>query len=126
MFNIDKYLTVKWRMGGRVYPILDCYGIVHEVRKDLGLPAWPVFEGVIKEGDSMDATARGVIRDATRCGPEHGAVAACYKGGMISHVGIVVLLDGQLQVIESNPRNNVTILPLARFERRYVKVEYYQ
>ncbi|HBX7269067.1 TPA: nitrite transporter, partial [Klebsiella pneumoniae] len=25
-----------------------------------------------------------------------------------------------------NPRRNVTILPLARFERQFLKVEYYQ
>ncbi len=36
MLNIDKYLTVRWQMGGRTFPVLDCYGIVHEVRRDLG------------------------------------------------------------------------------------------
>ncbi|MBL1816422.1 nitrite transporter, partial [Klebsiella pneumoniae] len=49
MLNIDKYLTVRWQMGGRTFPVLDCYGIVHEVRRDLGLPEWPAFEAVIKE-----------------------------------------------------------------------------
>ena len=28
MINIDKYLTVRWQMGGRTFPVLDCYGIV--------------------------------------------------------------------------------------------------
>jgi hypothetical protein len=32
MFNPDKYLSVTWRMGGRTYPILDCYGVIHEVQ----------------------------------------------------------------------------------------------
>ena len=36
MLNIDKYLTVRWQMGGRTFPVLDCYGIVHEVRRDRG------------------------------------------------------------------------------------------
>jgi hypothetical protein len=54
MLNIDKYLTVRWQMGGRTFPVLDCYGIVHEVRRDLGLPEWPAFEAVIKERGSTE------------------------------------------------------------------------
>ena len=125
MFNIDKYLSVTWQMGGRAYPILDCYGVVHEVRRDLGLPEWPVFDGVIKENDCMDATAREFKKTATRCVPQVGAVAACYEGALIAHLGIIVDIDGILHVIECNPKKNVTILPLPRFERRYMKVEYY-
>lgn len=26
MFNPDKYLSVVWQKGGRVYPELDCFG----------------------------------------------------------------------------------------------------
>lgn len=128
MLNIDKYLAVKWQMGGRAFPVLDCYGIVHEVRRDLGLPEWPAFEGVIKTPQSNDM---GIVcdefkRDLTQCQPHAGAVAACYTGKIIGHLGVVVELNGLLYVLECNPRRNVTILPLARFERQYLKVEYYQ
>ncbi len=126
MLNIDKYLSVTWQMGGRVFPVLDCYGIVHEVRRDLGLPEWPAFEGVIKEGSEMNNACEGFMGNVKQCQPCEGAVAACYKGQLISHLGVVVRLNGILQVIESNPRKNVTILPLRRFERQYAKVEYYQ
>lgn len=34
MFNPDKYLSVKWLKGGRVYPELDCFGVLNEVRRD--------------------------------------------------------------------------------------------
>lgn len=40
MFNPDKYRSVTWLKGGRVYPQLDCFGIVNEIRRDLGLPVW--------------------------------------------------------------------------------------
>lgn len=126
MFNPDKYLSVTWRMGGRLYPELDCYGVVHEVRRDLGLPVWPAFEGVIKDGNSMDLACRKFMCNVSKCAAQNGAVAACYEGGLVAHVAIVVLIDGALYVIESNPTKNVTILPLRRFERRFVKVEYYQ
>ena len=126
MLNIDKYLSVTWQMGGRVFPILDCYGLVHEVRRDLGLSDWPAFEGVIKEGDEMHAACSGFRGTVTQCEATEGAVAACYRGKMIIHLGIVVRLNGLLHVIESNPKKNVTILPLRRFERQYARVEYYQ
>ncbi len=38
MFNPDKYRSVTWLKGGRVYPQLDCFGIVNEIRRDLNLP----------------------------------------------------------------------------------------
>jgi hypothetical protein len=50
MFNPDKYRSVTWLKGGRVYPQLDCFGIVNEIRRDLELPEWPDFAGVTKDG----------------------------------------------------------------------------
>ncbi|MDP1063418.1 nitrite transporter, partial [Klebsiella pneumoniae] len=49
MFNPDKYRSVKWQKGGRSFPKLDCFGIVNEIRRDLNLPVWPDFAGVIKD-----------------------------------------------------------------------------
>lgn len=42
MFNADKYCSVTWLKGGRVYPQLDCFGIVNEIRRDLKLPSGPI------------------------------------------------------------------------------------
>ncbi|MFW7518236.1 nitrite transporter [Escherichia coli] len=125
-FNPEKYLSVTWRMGGRVYPILDCYGVIHEVRRDLGLPDWPVFEGVINEGSQMNDTCNSFRNKVLKCEPEEGAVAACYTAGLVTHLGIAVNVNGVLHVLEANPKRNVTILPLARFLRQYVKVEFYK
>ena len=50
MFNPDKYRSVTWLKGGRVYPQLDCFGIVNEIRRDLNLPEWPDFAGGTKDG----------------------------------------------------------------------------
>ncbi|MGO2336787.1 nitrite transporter [Providencia sp.] len=126
MLNIDKYRSVIWQKGGRTYPNLDCYGIVHEVRKDLGLDEWPLFEGVTKDDNGLDIEAKEMAKKVELCRPKEGAVAACYSGNMITHVAIVISVNGLLQAIECNPKNNITILPLSRFERRFTKVEYYQ
>ena len=112
MFNSDKYLSVKWLKGGRVYPELDCFGIINEIRGDLLLPLWPDFSGVTKDEGGLDREARKFMKFLTRCEP-------CV-------VGIVVLLDGQLQVAECNPGTNVTFLPLPRFVRRFNRVEFWQ
>ncbi|EPY4690991.1 TPA: nitrite transporter [Klebsiella pneumoniae] len=126
MFNPDKYRSVKWQKGGRAYPLLDCFGIVNEIRSDLGLPEWPDFAGVTKDGGGLDREARKLMLSLKRCDPCEGAGVACYSGSTVSHVGIVVMLDNQLQVAECNPGTNVTFLPLPRFKRRFVKVEFWQ
>ena len=126
MFDPDKYRSVTWLKGGRVYPELDCFGIVNEIRSDLNLPLWPEFSGVTKDDNGRDREARGLMSELTNGEPAPGAGIACYSGGMVTHVGIVVDIGGSLYAAECNPKSNVTFLPLSRFERRFVKVEYYQ
>lgn len=103
MFNPDKYRSVKWQKGGRAYPLLDCFGIVNEIRSDTGLPEWPDFAGVTKDGGGLDREARKLMLSLKRCEPCEGVGVACYSGSTVSHVGIVVMLDNQLQVAECNP-----------------------
>jgi len=126
MFDPDKYRSVIWLKGGRAYPELDCFGIVNEIRSDLNLPLWPEFSGITKDDNGLDREARGLMSELTRCEPAPGAGIACYSGGIVTHVAIVVDIGGALYAAECNPKSNVTFLPLSRFERRFVKVEYYQ
>lgn len=126
MFNPDKYRSVTWLKGGRVYPQLDCFGIVNEIRRDLGLSEWPDFAGVTKDGAGLDREARKLMLRLERCEPCEGAGVACYSGSTVTHVGVVVMLDNQLQVAECNPGTNVTFMPLRRFKRRFIKVEFWR
>lgn len=126
MINIDKYRSVEWQKGGRVFPKLDCFGIVNEVRRDLGLAPWPEFHGVTKDDNGLDREAKALMHQLTVCAPVNGAGIACYSASMVTHVAVVIELYGILHAIECNPKNNVTITPLSRFARRFVKVEYYQ
>ena len=126
MFNPDKYRSVTWLKGGRVYPQLDCFGIVNEIRRDLGLPEWPDFAGVTKDDNGLEREAKRFLPTLSVCSPEDGAMAACYTGSSVTHVGIVVHINGMLHVAECNPKTNVTFLPLSRFIRRFVKVEFWK
>ena len=126
MFEPDKYLSVTWLKGGRVYPQLDCFGIVNEIRRDLGLPEWPDFAGVTKDGGGLDKEARKLMLKLERCDPCVGAGVACFSGTMVTHVGIVVELNGVLQVAECNPGSSVSFMPVWRFKRRFIKVEFWR
>ena len=77
MFNPDKYRSVTWLKGGRVYPQLDCFGIVNEIRRDLNLPVWPDFAGVTKDDGGLDREARRMMLTLERCEPCEGAGVAC-------------------------------------------------
>lgn len=125
MFNSEKYRSVTAEGRAR-YPELDCFGIINEIRRDLELSPWPDFAGVTKDEGGLDREARKFMKSLSRCEPCVGAGVACYSGSTVTHVGIVVLLDGQLQVAECNPGANVTFLPLARFIRRFNRVEFWQ
>lgn len=124
--NIDKYQKVKWVKGGRVSPELDCFGLINAIRGDLSLPLWPEFAGVTKDDGGLNREAKVLMRDLCRCEPEPGAGIACYSGSMVTHVAIVVDVGGMLYAAECNPKTNVTFTPIARFRRKFIKVEFWK
>lgn len=126
MIDTEKYLAGRYVEGGRVWPEIDCYGLILIVRDDLGLPEWPIFDGVTKRENGLHRLGTKLARQVERCEPCHGAVAACYASGLMSHVAIVVETPHGLAVLECNPGTNVTAVPLRRFMRRFVRVEFYR
>lgn len=125
--NIDKYSLGVYVEGGRVWPHVDCYGLVLEVRHDLGLPAWPEWAEMRKaDGGFARACDEMIQTSVIPCVPQHGATAAAYRGQVQDHVAIVIEIAGTLEVLEINPRRNVSLTPIRRFERRFTRVEYYR
>lgn len=124
--NLDRYIEVNWVAGGREYPDLDCYGLVLDVRENLGLEPWPEFDGVLRENEGLDKTAKVFTATLERCEPEPGAVVLVYRAGIVDHVAVVVQDGPQLGVIECNPNVNVVLSPLARFKRKHPKLEFWK
>ena len=127
MIDTARYVReVRWEKGGRAWPNLDCYGIVIAVREDLGLDKWPSWDGVTKDNDGLDKAGSEFVRTREQCEPEEGAVACCYMASLMTHVGVVVNTPAGLCVMECNPKHGVTCIPVRRFIRRFVRVEFYR
>ncbi|AZC96795.1 nitrite transporter [Pseudomonas chlororaphis] len=126
MISLDKYRAGQYCEGGRVWPAVDCYGLVLEVRRDMGLPDWPEWVSARKGDGSMIRVAGEWFPTLARCEPCEGAMAACYRGNILQHVAVVVAVGADLEALEINPGLNVTCLPLSRLKRRFLRVEYYQ
>lgn len=121
--DLEKYLDVVWVSGGRQFPELDCYGVVNEVRRDLGLAPWDEYPGATREDLPELATAAALQHAGSDL--VEGAVAFCYAGSVVTHVAVLVVVEGRMSALECNDGRNVTVLPVARFERRFNRVEYY-
>jgi len=121
--DLEKYLDVVWVSGGRAFPNLDCYGVVNEVRRDLGLEPWDEHVGAAR--DELPVLAAQAAQQRRGSDLVEGAVAFCYEGSMVTHVAVLVQVDGRMCTLECNEGRNVTVLPVSRFERRFNKVEYY-
>ncbi|HGE2088530.1 TPA: hypothetical protein ACGJXC_006840, partial [Pseudomonas aeruginosa] len=50
---------------------------------------------------------------------------AAYRGRLLDHVGLLVEVDGRLQVLEINPGSGMSLTPLKKFSDKYSKVVFY-
>lgn len=125
---INHYLTAAYEDGARGPRKYDCWGLVREARhlhcgKAL-LPSW----GEIRHTQPKEFTKACVAEAAQmeECLPEHGAIAAVFRGHICIHVALVVLYSDRLYGLEINPAKGARLQPLPDFERQYFKVVYYR
>lgn len=124
--TLNDYIFAPYEDGGRG-PAYDCWGLVRAVRHELyGCQLLPSF-GHITRRDSTEfhKAHRDVARGMRRCDPETGAIAVVYTFGICRHVGVVVLLDGKLSVMETTSNIGVTISPVKQWESRFNNFSYF-
>ena len=109
-----------------MWPEVDCYGLILEVRRDLGLDEWPAWDGVTKDQDGLHRFGTEFVSARERCEPEPGAVACCYTASLMTHVAVVVEFGGALYVAECNPKQGFTCIPIRRFLKQWLRVEFYR
>lgn len=125
MIDVESLFEARWLEGGRDWPNVDCYGIGLHLRKLRGLPDWPRFDNVTRENDGLHIEGLQFL-EGTQIGPPvEDAVACCYTGQLMRHIGFVINTVNGLMVVECNPKTNVSVMPPRRFERRFARVEYH-
>lgn len=124
---ITRWLSTTYLDGGRDYPAVDCWGLVRVARVDLGypeLPAWGPVKAAHKK--AMTRLFTGEIPDLlSPCEPQHGSVAFCFRGAICVHVGIAVMIEGRLSVVDTNSANGPGWQLRSEFEKQFARVEYY-
>lgn len=127
MSPLGKYQSAPYRDGARGPLAYDCYGLVIAVRHEVfGLPLMPSLGGVGRAKLRENTKAYlAISAGMEECHPEPGAIASAFKREFLEHVGVVVFLDGQLKVLDTNP-GGPRIRTVRDFEACYQRVAYYR
>lgn len=127
---IEKYLSSKYKIGGRGPDFYDCWGMTREARNTLfGKPMFPDFLHVPEDQrvQAMTKESARVIRmcDLKECQATQGAVATGWHGRLCVHIGIVVSIDGNLRILETDTPHGPALTGIRVFENRFTKVKYF-
>ncbi|WP_119140740.1 hypothetical protein [Pseudomonas reidholzensis] len=124
---IEKFMRAPYREGARGPIAFDCWGLCIAVRNQLfGLPLMPTFGSVGKDRIRENTSAYHDLRQGMEvCQPEPAAIAAVFRGELCLHVGVVVLSEGRLKVIDTNP-GGACLRTIGEFEAAYPRVVYYR
>jgi hypothetical protein len=68
---------------------------------------------------------RNLRKEMEECAPEPGAIAAVLRGNALTHVGTVIMSEGRLKVIDTNP-GGACLRTTGDFEAAHPKVVYYR
>jgi hypothetical protein len=126
MKTVADYLRCRYEDGARGPTAFDCYGMAIDARVTIfGRRALP----------SLGWCGRAKLRENTHafkdnessmieCKPVPGAIAAAFDRDLLTHVGVVVEVDGQLKILDTNP-GGPKIRTVRDFESCFQRVAYY-
>ena len=124
MLAINKWLVSKYQRGGRKYPYLDCWGLVCDVYKTLGVEL-PEFTDLCQH--TMEKGAEECFRKNVFKQVEHPSdlcLVVFFYSDRLFHVGIYY--DGKL--LHTNEEKNCVledIKHMMRFASKSITVRYY-
>lgn len=126
MKTVDDYLRCRYEDGARGPTAFDCYGLAIHARVYIfGRQSLP----------SLGWCGRAKLRENTQafrenessmveCKAAPGAIAAAFDRNLLTHVGVVVEVDGQLKILDTNP-GGPKIRTVRDFESCFQRVTYY-
>lgn len=124
---IEHYLRSTYADSGSGDNAYNCWTLVRAVRHELfGLALLPQY-GAISPDDkaSLTLACQHEAQSFQPGPPMPAAIATVWRGKLCIHVGVCIELDGRMGVLETGRKIGPRWLPLADFERRYLKVIYY-
>lgn len=125
---INKYFAVPYVNGGRDMQGADCWGLTRLARLDLHpeKPCLPMLNDLDAD-DKRGVTKQfyGISNGFHESGVVVGAIACAFIGVVCVHVGLVVMADGRIRILETDTPHGVSCTPIAIFEGRYTAVKYY-
>lgn len=126
---MNRFLKSRYVAGGRGPEEYDCWGLVRDARVELfGRPLLPLLS------DARPGELRSITRATdhviglhgfVQCSPRPGAIATAWQASLCVHVGLVVLVDGQLRVLETDVATGPCHTAINRFRARCTRVLFY-
>ena len=124
-----QFLRTRYVRGGRGPVDYDCWGLVRDARVALfGRALLPVLAEA-SPGDLRSitrATSHVIgLHGFAQCSPRVGAIATAWIASLCVHVGLVVEVDGQLRILETDEPTGPCHTAINRFQARYTRVLFY-
>jgi hypothetical protein len=125
---LNQYLSAQYEDGARGPSKFDSWGMCREVRHlHCGKRLLPSF-GAIRNTQPKEFTRAYQQESASmqECAPEHGAIAAVFRGPLCIHVAVIIELENGLHALEINPKKGARLMRVSDFESQYLRVIYYR
>jgi hypothetical protein len=120
-------MQCKYRPFGRGQNGFDCWGLVrHILHHHYDIPLLNDF-GRLKTDDQF--AINNALLDLTplfkQSPAADGAVAGCYRGSHLSHVGICIDLNAEFYVLHITSDLGIALMRINDFKRLFTKVVFY-
>lgn len=124
---LDAWLRIPYLRGGRSAAGADCWGLVRIVRQAVRGDVLPIYAEVPMDDRAEWTRVQADFAAASFpvVDPMDGAIAFVFDGGLCTHCGIVLTIDGRRCVLDSSSRQGPKFAPKKYFERQYQDVRYY-
>lgn len=125
--DVNRLLTIPYIDYGRDVRGCDCWGLVRLVRHQLRGDWLPAFGRVCPDDKRQitqnAATLFAPMREQIQ--PRPGALAAVWRGRLCLHMGIVILVEGVLAVLETNRATGVRWFRIGDYNAMHQRVTYH-
>ena len=120
---INDWLSIPYVAYGRGREGSDCWGLACIVREAVRGDRLPAFAD-IHDKRALTHAAHDMIAQGWRevSKPKVGTLVAVWRGALCMHIGIVIEIDGQMAVIDSDEKRGVAWKWMTDYLRQHAKV----